>query len=173
MSGKRDDRGGGDFVDSVGDVKPLAGREKLRPRPEPSERPPRLPLARLRRFVVERRGDDVFARAEDVSRKQLADLRAGRVPVEREVDLHGLDAASARRRLLDALGDARAAGIRCVLVIHGVGHHSASGPVLKAALPEWLQDESIGDEVLAFATAPQREGGPGASLVLLRRRRPA
>ena len=173
MSGKRDDREGGGFADALGDVKPLAGREKLRPRPKPSKRPPQHSPARSRRFVVERRGDDVFARAEDVSRKQLADLRAGRVPVEREVDLHGLDAASARHRLLDVLGDAREAGIRCVLVIHGVGHHSASGPVLKAALPEWLQDVSIGDAVLAFATAPQREGGPGASLVLLRRGRPS
>jgi DNA-nicking Smr family endonuclease len=123
------------------------------------------------RFVIESEGDDVYARAADVPRRQLAELRAGRVEVDGEIDLHGLTAAEARRALDRALADALRDGLRCLLVIHGTGHHSVSGPVLKRALPDWLASAPAAGDILAFATAPARHGGPGACLVLLRRAR--
>ncbi len=169
MSGDDGDKG---FAVAIDGVKPLRDRDKLRPRPEP--RPaaaPRSARSRQQAFVIERRGDDVFARGEDVSRKQLVELRAGRVPVERELDLHGLDEAAARRVLLAAIERAREDALRCLLVIHGAGHHSEAGPVLKRALPHWLTEEAVAGWVLAFATAPSRLGGPGATLLLLRRTR--
>ena len=153
-------------------VTPLRGREKLRPPPEVKPSPaPHSPNARRQAFVIERRGDDVFARREDVSRKQLVELRAGRVPVEREVDLHGLDEPAARRALLAAIERAREDALRCLLVIHGAGHHSEAGPVLKRALPDWLTEDAVASRLLAFATATTRLGGPGATLLLLRRTR--
>ena len=176
--GNGNERGGGNgngggeagFAGALPGVRPLAGRDKLRPGPEPpvAARPV---TARARRFVIEREGDDVFARAEDVSRRQLAELRAGRMAVERETDLHGLSPADAKRALHRALAGALRDGVRCLLVIHGAGHHSVSGPVLKRALPEWLEHAPAAGDILAFATAPARHGGPGASLVLLRRAR--
>lgn len=123
------------------------------------------------RFVIEWEGDDVFARAADVSRRQLADLRAGRVEVDGEADLHGLSSAEARRALDGALASALRDGLRCLLVIHGAGHHSVSGPVLKRAVPDWLANAKSAGDILAFATAPARHGGRGACLVLLRRAR--
>ena len=171
MSGKEDgdDKG---FADEIEGVKPLRGRDKLRPPPEAKPSPaPHSPNARRQAFVIERRGDDVFARREDVSRKQLVELRAGRVPVEREVDLHGLDETAARRALLAAIERAREDGLRCLLVIHGAGHHSQAGPVLKRALPDWLTEDGVAGHLLAFATASSRLGGPGTTLLLLRRTR--
>jgi DNA-nicking Smr family endonuclease len=58
-----------------------------------------------------------------------------------------------------------------VLAIHGRGLHSEARAVLRRALPEWLQAAPLADLVLAFASAPPALGGPGATLVLLRRER--
>ena len=68
MSG--DDSDDRDFAEAMRGVAPLEGREKLRPRPSSRARAPRQPSARSRRFVIERRGDDVFARAEDVAARR-------------------------------------------------------------------------------------------------------
>jgi DNA-nicking Smr family endonuclease len=80
-------------------------------------------------------------------------------------------ASEARRRLRQALEAADAAGEECVLVVHGRGHRSVEGPVLKRKLPEWLAEPPLGEKVLAFASAPSRQGGPGATRVLLRQPR--
>jgi DNA-nicking Smr family endonuclease len=45
------------------------------------------------------------------------------------------------------------------------------GPVLKRKLPEWLAEPPLGEKVLAFASAPSRQGGSGATRVLLRQPR--
>ena len=74
MSGK-DDRPPS-FADVVGDVKPLADRDKIAPRPEPSATPGTRAAdanAEPRNFVVEVDGDWIQGRAEDVSLRQLAD----------------------------------------------------------------------------------------------------
>ena len=171
MGRDEDRKGGGEsFADAVGDVRPIEGRDRVLPPPERGRRPleTREPE---RRFVVERRGDAVEARAEDVSRAILADLKAGRIRAERELDLHGLGLEEARRALDDALEGAHRDGVRCLLVIHGRGQRSANGPVLKGAVIDWLQAMPHAARLQAFATAPRRLGGAGASLVLLRRRR--
>jgi DNA-nicking Smr family endonuclease len=58
-----------------------------------------------------------------------------------------------------------------VLIIHGRGLHSGpGGPALRPALVELLCARPVARQVLAFASAPSRYGGPGALIVLLRRR---
>jgi DNA-nicking Smr family endonuclease len=121
--------------------------------------------------VIERSGPAVQARAPDVSRAILAELRSGRIAPDREIDLHGLDVAGARAALVAALGLALEDGLRCLLVIHGAGRRSRGEPVLQTSVPEWLQSARQSSEIQAFATAPRRLGGAGACLVLLRRRR--
>jgi DNA-nicking Smr family endonuclease len=164
-SGRRDS-----FADHVRDVRPLTRRERVRPPPEPRARPgpPSEPAPRL---AIERRDGRVEARAPDVSRARLADLRAGRVAPQRELDLHALDLAGARRALAETLERALDDGLRCLLVIHGRGQHSPGGPVLQRAVPEWLASPPQAAHIQAFATAPRALGGTGACLVLLRRRR--
>jgi DNA-nicking Smr family endonuclease len=65
---------------------------------------------------------------------------------------------------------ARARGLRCVVLIHGRGRRSETGEsVLRESVPGWLSKAPCATHVLAFAPAPKRLGGEGATLVLLRR----
>jgi DNA-nicking Smr family endonuclease len=122
-------------------------------------------------FEVERSGERCEGLARGIDRAHLARLRRGEQRVERRVDLHGLTAAEARRALAAALRAAFAEGLRCVLVVHGRGLRSEAGPVLRDGLAEWLTAPPLASLVMAFASAQPRDGGPGASYVLLRRAR--
>ena len=169
MTGRDGDDERDAFSDHVPGVRPLADRERLRPTPQPEARQPAQREAE-QSFLRERRGDSVEARAPDVSRAILADLRAGRPAPDRELDLHGLASSTAQRALAEALQQSLDEGDRCLLVIHGRGRRSPGEPILKAAVPEWLQSSPHAPQIQAFAPAPQRLGGSGATLVLLRRR---
>jgi DNA-nicking Smr family endonuclease len=97
-------------------------------------------------------------------------LRRGDYAVQGHVDLHGLRRDEAKAAVDRFLRDARAAGKRCVLLVHGRGSHSKDQvPVLKDALRTWLATARFGRYVLAFATARPQDGGAGAVYVLLRR----
>jgi DNA-nicking Smr family endonuclease len=162
----------GDFAGALPGVRPLAGGKPLRPAPPPPDpAPPRRDPRTPRRFLVESTGEALAARAEDVSRALLAKLRRGDPAPEQEIDLHGLSARDAERRLAGELAEAELEGVRCLLVIHGRGLHSRTGAVLRDALPAWLARGPHAERVMAFATAPRSLGGPGATLVLLRRGR--
>jgi DNA-nicking Smr family endonuclease len=162
----------GSFAELARETRPLADRRKLRPPPQgPAVSAPRAAAAAPRHFVVEASAQGASGRAADVSRAVLAKLAAGDFGPDREVDLHGLRARAARERLVRELESAHRAGARCVGVIHGRGLHSESGAVLREALPGWLQQPPLAELTLAFARAPRALGGPGATLVLLRRAR--
>lgn len=123
-------------------------------------------------FIVERVGDLIVGRASDVAAKEVRSLRAGERAVDGRIDLHGRVRAAALRDLETFLAAGRERGARVALVIHGRGHGSEpGGPVLRPAVWDWLggaRAERCG--VMAFASAPPRQGGDGATLVLLRRR---
>jgi DNA-nicking Smr family endonuclease len=93
-------------------------------------------------------------------------LRRGLIPIEDELDLHGLSQAAARDHLAEFLANSRYAGKRCVRIIHGKGYRSgARGPVLKMAVDLWLRRHL---DVMAFTSARAIDGGTGAVYVLLR-----
>lgn len=122
-------------------------------------------------FVVTRTGERVEGLARGVDPAHLRRLRRGEVEVERDLDLHGETAREARAQVAAALRAAYDAGERCLRVVHGRGLHSPGAPVLKDAVLDWLAEPPLAALVLAFASAPPREGGAGALLVLLRRKR--
>jgi DNA-nicking Smr family endonuclease len=93
-------------------------------------------------------------------------LRRGLIPVDDELDLHGLSQSAARSRLAEFLARSREGGLRCVRIIHGKGYRSgARGPVLKTAVNLWLRRHM---DVMAFVSARAIDGGAGAVYVLLR-----
>jgi DNA-nicking Smr family endonuclease len=93
-------------------------------------------------------------------------LRRGLIPIEAELDLHGLTQSAARVELARFLSGSRDAGRRCVRIIHGKGYRSgARGPVLKVAVDLWLRRHL---DVMAFTSARPLDGGTGAVYVLLR-----
>ncbi len=105
-------------------------------------------------------------RRAGVRDQTLRKLRRGLVPVEDELDLHGLNQARAREMLADFIALSRAERRRCVSIIHGKGTRSgARGAVLKSAVNEWLLRHF---DVMAFSSAKAIDGGTGAVYVLLR-----
>lgn len=96
----------------------------------------------------------------------LKKLRQGHFGLDAELDLHGLTSQMARQSLLKFLHHCVEEGCRCVHIIHGKGYRSEDNhPVLKNHLNLWLRQHN---DVQAFCSANQRDGGAGAVLVLLR-----
>jgi DNA-nicking Smr family endonuclease len=107
------------------------------------------------------------------NRPLMRKLRRGGFSVQAELDLHGMGQKEALAELERFLELAGRRGLRCVRVIHGKGNnsHNQEG-VLKKKVPEWLQLRRLARRIVAFASASPRDGGVGATCVLLRRRRP-
>jgi DNA-nicking Smr family endonuclease len=122
-------------------------------------------------YLVEESGDTITGRAPDVSVKILRALRTGDPPVQARLDLHGRVRDEAVRGVERFIAAARARGARAALVIHGRGHNSeAGGPVLRPAIWQWLSSPAAARAgVLAFTSAHPRDGGAGATVMLLRR----
>jgi DNA-nicking Smr family endonuclease len=122
-------------------------------------------------FTIEVAGEHVRALAPGVDRSHLRRLLRGEIEIEVEIELHGYSAPAAKRLVAETLAEMIQQGERCARIVHGRGRHSEAGPVLKAGVLEWLTTPPLAARVLAFATAGAEEGGPGATLVLLRRAR--
>ena len=120
------------------------------PRPAPKNQPT---------FTVE--GDVGFAHG--VNRRQLNQVRSGKLPVEATMDLHRQTAEVARDTIARRVTEAAEAGARCILIIHG------RGAVLREVAIETLTSGSLAHLVLAYCPARPRDGGAGALYVLLRR----
>lgn len=106
---------------------------------------------------------DEFLR-NGIARLTLRKVR--KLPIQDSLDLHGLTSDAARVLLQQFLHHASAQSFRCVLVIHGKGMNSYAGvAVLKIRTRHWLMQH---DSVLAYCDAPEKKGGVGAVLVLLR-----
>jgi DNA-nicking Smr family endonuclease len=96
----------------------------------------------------------------------LRRLRRGLIPVEAELDLHGLTQSVARSLTAQFIDTSRQGGLRCVRIIHGKGLRSGGrGAILKSALNGWLRRHP---DVMAFTSARPIDGGAGAAYVLLR-----
>lgn len=93
-------------------------------------------------------------------------LRRGQYAIQDELDLHRQTIAEADRSLRTFLQQALLHGKTCVRIVPGKGLHSQKQPVLRGWLVKELRFRS---EVLAFTTAPARDGGLGAFYVLLKR----
>jgi DNA-nicking Smr family endonuclease len=154
------------FHEAMKDAVPLgrrSGRVRLgaTPRRARTAKPPPA-------LSLEHDGERVLGRGRGVTRQQLAPLCAGEVPVDVQVDLHGMTAAVAaavlRGRLLAAVHD----GKRCVLVIHGRGRRSQGYPVLRDAVIGCLGSRELAVHVRGLCSALPRDGGSGALYVWLR-----
>lgn len=166
MTGKKDDRKDGEALwrEAVCDVTPLrkdAGIPsfgKCVPdfRPRQTHTPP-LASVRPQESAVLNPGLD---------RRTAEKLRRGKIPIEARLDLHGYSRVQAYEALGQFVLDAYGAGMRCVLVITG-----KSGGVLRAGVPEWLDEPDLRALILKTAPARPEHGGEGALYILLRRKR--
>ncbi len=103
------------------------------------------------------------------TRSEMRELRAGRIRPQESIDLHGFTRDNAYRRLCNATARARADGKRCVVVVHGKGQRSKDGvAVLRDALDDWLGQAPLVEQVIGSCRAQPRDGGTGATYLLLR-----
>jgi len=102
-----------------------------------------------------------------VQDKQFDRLKAGQLVWKAAVDLHGCTLEQAREAVLRLFDEAAREGVQVVKVVHGKGQVNGQA-LLKTAVNGWLRQLQ---PVLAFASAPARDGGTGAVLVLIRRQR--
>ena len=160
------------FLEAVEDIEPLRHdlsepyRRRRSPHPLPQPRfDDEGETHELSETEVETGEYLLFARP-GVQKRVLHDLQRGRIPVDWELDLHGLTAAFAKDLLGEFFHDCRHQRARCVRIIHGRGYGSDNQqPVLKRKVNYWLR---LRDDVLAFCSATRRDGGAGAVYVLLR-----
>jgi DNA-nicking Smr family endonuclease len=124
-------------------------------------------------FTVRESGERIEGLAKGIDRAHLDRLKRGKTPVEREIDLHGLTRSEAGLEIRAQLQEAFELAERCILIIHGRGARTETGPVLKEALLGWLREPPLDRLVMAFASALPEHGGTGATYVLLRRKRQA
>lgn len=92
----------------------------------------------------------------------------GEMRIERRLDLHGLVAQEAFRRLMEFMDVAHVRGLRCVEIITGLGTGQEGG-ILRRELPHWLARPEIRHRVLGLSYP--HGGNKGSVRVLLRRRR--
>ena len=167
------------FRAAVGTVKVLTDDRHNPPKPRPS------PLLRSQEQVYKDSEDDMpdnpchgapgFAESQYFARpglqkRLLRRLTRGQMPLDAELDLHGLTVDKARGTLVVFLDEALTYRYRCVRIIHGKGYSSAQRtPVIKGLLDRWLK---LNNRVLAFCSAQPRDGGTGALYVLLKSPRP-
>ena len=90
-----------------------------------------------------------------------------RDPIDRTLDLHGLDQDRARAALESFIVQAQLQGHRTVLVITGQGR--TGDGVLRRRAPEWLAEARLRGIVAGVSSADRRHGGDGALFVALKR----
>ncbi len=100
----------------------------------------------------------------------LPNLRNGLYSIQGQIDLHGLTQQEARERVEQFIVEMSRFRSCCVKIIHGRGINSPNDrAVLKEHLQHWLSTRRMSRHVVAYASAPLKDGGVGAVYVLLRR----
>jgi len=173
------------FHQEMADVTPLTGSDKLHHKDAPPTRAwktPRLPnedLEVLRNlsdlvsgkieFDLTYTDEYVEGQTRGLSPSLMEHLRAGRVPYQDHLDLHGYTLSQAEAAVTRFILDSVALGRNCLLLVHGRGLGSQDGiPVLKRFLETFLVRGLARKYILAFTTARPIDGGLGASYILLR-----
>lgn len=119
-------------------------------------------------FVIDVAAEDELYWARDgVQDGQLRKLKAGQIPFEGSIDLHGMSVEKARDTLWEFFGEASKLEIRCVRVTHGkAARTDGKRPLIKSHVNTWLRQHP---QVLGFTSCLPRHGGTGALYVLLKR----
>ncbi|MEZ4402649.1 MAG: Smr/MutS family protein [Kofleriaceae bacterium] len=155
------------FMGAIAGATPLTGRDRVPPVPVKTKLVPVEALPPRQDLALDGTEDDVVARAPGVNRAQIAELRRGLVRAEATLDLHGLTTAAAALALDRFLLESVRCRRRCVLIIHGKGLHSDGVGVLRQFVLAHLTGPASG-LIHALAPAHPRDGGAGASYVMVR-----
>lgn len=96
--------------------------------------------------------------------KVFEQLKQGKLRWYDAVDLHGTSIEDARTAVQTIIANALKNGETVVKIVHGKG----TDAIIKTCVNGWLRQIS---DVMAFVSAPANDGGNGAVLVLLKRKK--
>lgn len=180
-----------------GQVKPGQSRSGSRPvhpgpthigHPPPPGKTPSGKIAKTTPPVIHHPGQPHSnpQKTEDLSnleRKEKHRVLRGKVEIDAKIDLHGMRQNEAHNALIDRVSRARLDGKRVLLVVTGKGSSTGGssdgsepfwargGGVLKAQVPQWLNQQPLRSMIFSVQQAHQRHGGGGALYVFLKRLR--
>lgn len=163
------------FRNAVGDVTPLVHDRVVHP-PVRKRAKPRIPeepdhAGVATHTTAEQVGTEetLYYLRDSLPHRLIRQMKRGQLAIDARIDLHGMTWAEAGKYLRNCLDHARQGGQRCLLIIHGKGYGSESGPpVLKNMLNQWLRHQP---GVLMFCSAQARDGGNGALYLLLQQKK--
>jgi DNA-nicking Smr family endonuclease len=102
-------------------------------------------------------------------------LARGQREPEARLDLHGMTADRAHAALMRFVIDCAQQGLRCVLVVTGMGGgdngRRRGDGVLRRETPRWLSVPPLSGHVVGVFEAHPRHGGGGALYIYLKRQR--
>lgn len=102
-------------------------------------------------------------------------LKSGALQPELTLDLHGHTLDSAYDRLMSGVAQARAMGVRTILLVTGKPRPVAAADraerrgAIRAKVLDWLAASSHHSAIAAVRRAHQRHGGDGALYIVLKR----
>lgn len=102
-------------------------------------------------------------------------LKSGALQPELTLDLHGHNLDAAYDRLMSGVAQARAMGVRTILLVTGKPRPVAAADraerrgAIRAKVLDWLAASSHHSAIAAVRRAHQRHGGDGALYIVLRR----
>lgn len=146
--------------------RPDSLREQLRRAAVMDDRKDRNPLTVPEQVPQIGPTDIVGIKKNGVQEGVYRKLRLGKYDAQDMLDLHRVRLMDARDRVQAFLMKAHEQGLRSVLISHGKGVHSERPGFLKSYVMHWLEESHL---VLAYHSAPQNQGGSGATYVLIRK----
>ena len=152
-------------------------RSEISPAEDPEKREEAEALSQLTSLVKNGVGFNILDTSEyiegtgyNVPPEVARRLHRGDYSIQAHVDLHRLSAQVAKEVFERFLRWTVITGKTGVLIIHGRGFSSASEPVLKNKVIEWLTRGPWRKWVIAYSSARSYDGGAGATYILLRQR---
>lgn len=108
-----------------------------------------------------------YKKDEQPEDSQLGENRSflRKLSPEAEIDLHGKTISESEHLLAGFLKESSRKGLRKVLIIHGKGRHSKTGPVLVRWVKQYIENSSLCGET---GHPDNRDGGSGATWVILK-----
>jgi len=101
-----------------------------------------------------------------VRTQELSRLKKGNFKIEAVLDLHGFILSDAEQEIDDFIALCFAKQQRHIRIIHGKGYNSSEQyPILKNLVNQTLRQLN---EVIAFSSTPEKDGGVGAVNILLK-----
>jgi DNA-nicking Smr family endonuclease len=172
-----------DFAEAMEGVDRLSWRHDPHPSTRPARPPTPDPEIEERRLMQQAIDEEVPITIPDhpeyiegwvgvVGKRFIPNLRSGLYSIQGQIDLHGLNRVEAQDAVEEYIIRMSRFRSCCVKIIHGRGINSpADRTTLKESLQRLLSTRKMSKYVVAYASAPSRDGGVGAVYVLLKNSR--